>query len=223
MTSTWAVTTTYDVDPDMETMDRWETALAGADGSVGRRPRVLYADDRIVTDVTVYVDAPDDVAALQSARDLVGPVIGEHPVIASEVEDEQVHYDRADAPTLPHLVSAPEVGEILEVSRQRVHQLRSTSTFPQPLFELRSGAIWDRAAIEAFAQRWDRRPGPRRSAAAVVMEVRPPPGARPRGVVASKRVSAMKTVPSKKSPTAPSKRDGSHGSVPAAARRRARG
>jgi predicted DNA-binding transcriptional regulator AlpA len=68
--------------------------------------------------------------------------------------------------TVPDLVSGPEVAEILGVSRQRVHQLAANHPqFPQPLYRLGVGSLWVRAAIERFAEEWERKPGrPRKSA-----------------------------------------------------------
>jgi hypothetical protein len=63
-------------------------------------------------------------------------------------------------PAYPDLVSGPEAAELLGVSRQRLHQLaRSHPHFPEPLYQLRVGPLWIRAGIEAFAQRWARKPG----------------------------------------------------------------
>lgn len=63
-------------------------------------------------------------------------------------------------PNIPSLVSGPEAGEILGVSKQRVHQLAATrADFPKPLYELAAGKLWDRAAVERFAEEWERRPG----------------------------------------------------------------
>lgn len=158
----WAVTITYDADPAVEAMRHLEQELMTHDGSVSRRPRVLYADDSMVTDVTVFVDEVDPVLALQHAKKLVSEVVGDTaPIIASEVVDEELYFERADAPTLPALVSAPEVGDILDVSRQRVHQLKDTAGFPAPLYVLRSGAVWAEDAIRSFARTWERKPGPR--------------------------------------------------------------
>jgi hypothetical protein len=68
-------------------------------------------------------------------------------------------------PTLPELVSVPEAAEILNVSPQRVHELaRAHPRFPEPMYELRTGKLWLREAIEAFALRWDRKPGRPRKA-----------------------------------------------------------
>lgn len=76
---------------------------------------------------------------------------------------EAVRQDVLDAenarPTLPELVSVPEAAEILGVSPQRVRELSLTNPgFPEPMYELRTGKLWLRDSIDAFALR-DRKPG----------------------------------------------------------------
>lgn len=160
----WAVTITHEIDMSAAAMDAAEDQLAAFDGSVGRRPRVLYGDEAFVTDVTVFVAESDPATALQHGVDLAQSAVGDHRIIATEVVDEELYVQRAAAPTLPSLLSAPEVGDLLNVSRQRVHQLRASPQFPAPLYELRTGAVWAASAIEAFARTWNRKSGPRRSA-----------------------------------------------------------
>jgi prophage regulatory protein len=56
-----------------------------------------------------------------------------------------------------HLVGAAEIAELLGISRQRVHQLvEDDSTFPKPEADLRSGRVWKREDIEAWARRTGR-------------------------------------------------------------------
>jgi hypothetical protein len=62
---------------------------------------------------------------------------------------------------IPALLGSGEVAAKLGVSRQRLHELRSSGRLPAPLAELSNGPIWPSQAIEAFAARWVRRPGPR--------------------------------------------------------------
>jgi hypothetical protein len=76
-----------------------------------------------------------------------------------EVVRESEWRRRAEAPTMPELMSAAEIADELGVRRQRVHQLRSLAAFPAPLAELRGGAVWDAAAVRKFAQDWERKPG----------------------------------------------------------------
>lgn len=108
--------------------------------------------------VTIPVDG-DMHKAADIALNTAWNVFGTDPAGMDVVEEEE-YIRRADEPTLPELVSAPEVAQILGgVSRQRVHQLRETAAFPAPLYELRTGSIWDRRAIERFARDWTRKPG----------------------------------------------------------------
>ncbi|CAM4216134.1 hypothetical protein MYAV107488_04200 [Mycobacterium avium subsp. paratuberculosis] len=160
MTKTdWVITFTFDVDPPIETMDEWESRLDGFDASVAPIP------DRGV-DLTVY--APGDLSmfdALNKTINEVAHVVQSGPPIGLEVVTEREHTRRAEAPSMPELMSAAEIADELGVRRQRVHQLRATSAFPAPLAELRGGAVWDAAAVRKFAQDWQRKPGrPRNSA-----------------------------------------------------------
>jgi hypothetical protein len=136
----------------MKTMDFWENELVTIDGSVARVP------GRGV-DVTAY--APGAQAMLDAAEKTaneVRHVVHAEP-IGMEIMREPQWRHRAEAPTMPELMSAAEIAEELGVSRQRVHQLRELTAFPAPLADLRGGAVWDAAAIRKFAQEWERKPG----------------------------------------------------------------
>ncbi len=57
------------------------------------------------------------------------------------------------------VVGAPEVAQLLGVSRQRVYQLiDSYDDFPAPVAALAVGRIWSRDAIEAWNRRLEERP-----------------------------------------------------------------
>ena len=61
-----------------------------------------------------------------------------------------------------HLVSIPEIAELLGVSQQRAHQIiRSYKDFPLPEAELAVGRVWLRSAVEAWDKSHPRRPGRR--------------------------------------------------------------
>jgi predicted DNA-binding transcriptional regulator AlpA len=70
-------------------------------------------------------------------------------------------------PTLPELVTVPEAAVILGVSQQRVHELAASAAFPKPVYELRTGRLWLKNAIEAYAERRIRKPGRPPNVAAV--------------------------------------------------------
>lgn len=53
---------------------------------------------------------------------------------------------------MARLVGVREVGKLLGVSRQRADQLVRTKDFPDPIAELASGRIWERAAVVRWAR-----------------------------------------------------------------------
>lgn len=152
--SDWVMTFSYEgPNPTLAEMDRWAAQLEAFDGSVARIP------SRGVVDVTVY--APGDLLMVDAVAKMavkVGHVVMAEPTgmeIVREVEWQR----RAEAPTMPELMSAAEIADELGVSRQRVHKLREMATFPLPLAELRGGAVWDAVAVRKFAENWKRKPG----------------------------------------------------------------
>jgi predicted DNA-binding transcriptional regulator AlpA len=59
-----------------------------------------------------------------------------------------------------HLVSIPEIAEILGVSQQRVHQLiASYEDFPAPEADLAVGRVWSRTPIDRWVHSHPRKPG----------------------------------------------------------------
>jgi hypothetical protein len=159
----WAVTFTYEAPSDEATLEKLSDALEVHDVSVAAIP-----PDRVT--VTTHVPATGAVEALTLMHtllmDVVSQFLGLAPMIAAEAMTEDAYERQADAPTLPELVGASEVGTMLGVSRQRVHQLRDLATFPAPLVEVAMGPLWDARAIEAFEREWSRRPGRPRLAVA---------------------------------------------------------
>lgn len=81
-------------------------------------------------------------------------------VVAIEVLEWAEFERRLERSPYPELVSAPEIAEMLGVSRQRVHQLLSDNrSFPKPMYRLGAGPLWLADAIRAFERRWTRKPG----------------------------------------------------------------
>lgn len=156
----WSVTFTYDAAADEDTLRRVEDSLElGAD--VDAFGAAAPLDHRVT--VTLFLTAHDPGDAIEYGRKALlragaqdsfcGLPVAIEAVTAVEQER------RAELPTLPELVGASEVGDMLGVSRQRVHQLRNHTTFPAPLVEVAMGPLWDARAVEAFAREWSRRPG----------------------------------------------------------------
>jgi hypothetical protein len=121
-------------------------------------------------DATVSVRAPSVSEAVKDGARLLEKLackagMPSWPIVRAEA----VRHDALSAanarPTLPELISLPEAAELLGVSPQRVHELAAThANFPEPMYELRTGKLWLRDAIDAFATRWERKPGRPRKA-----------------------------------------------------------
>ncbi|HEX7322029.1 MAG TPA: hypothetical protein VF299_03705 [Mycobacterium sp.] len=169
MSTDWVVTLTFELNPSMETMHSWEGELGAVGGSVSR------TNLRGIRGIDIVTRAPGELVMFDAARQSaghVGRVVHAAPA-AMAVAREQPVADDGDgaAPdssargsskrnsTQPELMSTAEIAAELRVTRQRVYQLRDLAAFPEPLADLRAGAVWDAAAVRKFAQEWERRPG----------------------------------------------------------------
>lgn len=81
------------------------------------------------------------------------------PIVRCEVVRADLVDVEQAVPNFPDLVGAQEVTDLLNVSRQRLHELRASGRFPEPMVTLASGPVWLRPAVEAFLESWNRRPG----------------------------------------------------------------
>ena len=151
----------YDVDEWL--LDGFADAVAAFDGVAG--------GGRGAWDARISVEADNaDRAAMDGANLLhrIATTAGlpDWPLVRLEVTRQDVLAEDLERPNYPELVSGPEAAELLGVSRQRLYQLATEHRgFPEPLYRLRVGPLWARSAIEAFSQRWERKPGrPRRTA-----------------------------------------------------------
>lgn len=120
--------------------------------------------------VRLSIDAEAEVQALARGHDItltqaVRAGLPAWPVVRVEAVREDVLDEELSTPNLPDLVSGPEAGRILGVNRQRVHQLaHEHPDFPKPLYTLAVGSLWDRPAVEKFADTWQRKSGRPRKA-----------------------------------------------------------
>jgi predicted DNA-binding transcriptional regulator AlpA len=57
-----------------------------------------------------------------------------------------------------HLVGTSEIADMLGVSQQWVHKLAKRPGFPEPVARLRGGVIWERAAVQDWAEKTQRLP-----------------------------------------------------------------
>lgn len=143
------------LDEDGEQHDRYVSRRPGGTGII----------------VAAYDTGDNPVDLAQHAAEQATKWLANHGVhgdiVDMRVVTEQQRNAEAEAYTMPALVSATGAGEILGVTRQRVHQLHRTNTrFPAPLVELATGPAWDEKAIEWFNSVWDRKPGRPKATAA---------------------------------------------------------
>lgn len=132
-------------------------------GKAVRGP-VLYdsADGRL--SVTLAVEAPTlrqaTEAALKSSREAIqGAEVKLTLTEVRVVTTEQLRRE-LEQPRGADLVGVVEAAQILGISRQRLDELVQTrNDFPPPIARLSTGKIFTRASIEAFNQRWERKPG----------------------------------------------------------------
>jgi hypothetical protein len=103
------------------------------------------------------------VDAIGVARNKAG--LPEWPIVRAEVVWTDVPAEVPGRPGFPDIVGPGEVLKMLGVSKQRLHELRTSGRFPLPTVELISGPVWLQAVVEAFEKGWERRPGRPRSVA----------------------------------------------------------
>ena len=144
----WAVSLTYHRLSDENTLISFGEAL---DATVAAVPGRGFT-------VTLHEPGDDPITAATKAARRSRRVVHDDPT-GIEVLTEAEYERQALAPSAPDIVSAAEAADILGISRQRLHQLRRHPRFPAPLYQLRTGPLWTRDAIEWFAGVWDRKPG----------------------------------------------------------------
>jgi hypothetical protein len=83
---------------------------------------------------------------------------------AALVSQQIIHADffhaQLETISLSVLLGSAEVCDELGITRQRLHQLRQSSKFPEPDRELIATPLWMRSTLKDFAVGWRRTPGP---------------------------------------------------------------
>jgi predicted DNA-binding transcriptional regulator AlpA len=156
--SEWQVTLTFAGSPGEEALVALGEALEVLDASVAAIPSREQFTVSFPVEATRVSDAIRD-ACKHSMYELHNAGLPDH-LAAVEALEPAEYERRAWAPTVPDVVGPIEAAQILSVSRQRVHQLASENRrFPRPLISTKSGSLWARSAVEAFALSWTRKPG----------------------------------------------------------------
>jgi hypothetical protein len=129
----------------------------------GRGAAIEIERDQLL--VAFSVDTQDVLAAQTEARPLLldlAATLGltEAAVMAVRAYrnvDLQEDAAEDDSLPMPPCVGVGEAAELLGVSKQRVHQLARTSSFPPPIFRLRATPVWREADVLRFANHRARR------------------------------------------------------------------
>jgi predicted DNA-binding transcriptional regulator AlpA len=155
-------------DAVVDQLERYGAALGygpvAVPGAAEPGAAVVYDETRLSITLTVETSSGNPLRAGELGRQIVSRAVAAAGAsIANWLGVEAITDDEADRrladPPIPELISTPEAGEILGVSRQRVHQLRQREDFPSPVVELGSGPVWTQTSIEAFDESWNRKPG----------------------------------------------------------------
>lgn len=137
----------------VDKLQMWGGAVSGADTRIGATLTVPGFGD-------VHAAAGMAVVIIEKALANAGLGTMGHVALEAMTVDEADR--RLAEATIPELVGASEVGDMLGISRQRVHQLHNDHPgFPTPVVEVRMGPLWTKASIEAFDRGWTRKPGRR--------------------------------------------------------------
>lgn len=133
-------------------LDEYSAVVAGGDGhgvSVRLTVHAASGPAAVASAVTIVGRAASKLGAGAVTEDV------EH---VEATEWSRFERDLAEA-AFPDILGSAEVAELLEVSKQRLTQLSRRADFPVPVVRLASGPVWVRAAIEAFLEGWERKPG----------------------------------------------------------------
>lgn len=165
MTKDWAVTVDFELAADLT-----EEMVDGLLQLLSPRGAALAVPDRGVGVTLTCEGARDALTAATRGADVVEKAlveVGAQPLRVAGVEAITIEEQdrRLAEPAFPELVGAAAAGELLGVSRQRVHQLAAEhSDFPPPILRIpRLGSLWLAEGIHAFGARWERRAGRRRT------------------------------------------------------------
>lgn len=151
-----------DTPPDAAALDRL-LELIGPDGGVigsAEEPvdgRARYGVTLVLDDAEPVEILPQVVGAFRSYAEKAG--LPAWPIAhVSLVSDADLDAELA-TPSFPDLIGTREIADLLEVSPQRISALRRSSSFPEPVAELRAGPVWTAHSVRRFVENWPRQPG----------------------------------------------------------------
>jgi hypothetical protein len=137
------------LDPMMDELQEYGASVASTDRSWS---------------VNLTVDADDPLEAMAEGRELIDKAafhagLPSWPVVELGAIEANTFVAQLEITNFPRIVGNAEAMQMLNVTRQRLHELRKSGKFPEPLAELAATPLWLRASVDSFLAGWKRRPG----------------------------------------------------------------
>lgn len=141
-------------------LDELAALLADAAPAVGGDKRGWSIRLSVATDDAPWNAADATNAALGRVIEMADKAgLPRWPVVRLEATEESTLDAELQTPNFPDVLGTTEVCKALNVSRQRLHELRTTGRFPAPMVELAATPLWLRTTVDAFLKGWERKPG----------------------------------------------------------------
>lgn len=99
---------------------------------------------------TATVMANTYLEALDYVYEALAGIVGRMEVERAEAMTEERQVRDLEVSNLPELVGLAEIAEMAGATRQRVFQMTANRGFPFPVMELRSGRLWNKAAVRSY-------------------------------------------------------------------------
>ena len=94
--------------------------------------------------------ANSPIEAYDYIYEALNPLTGKLEIELVEIKTTERQDRDLEVSNLPELVGLAEIADMAGTTRQRVFQMTANRGFPFPVMELRSGRLWNKAAIESY-------------------------------------------------------------------------
>jgi hypothetical protein len=100
--------------------------------------------------ITATRRANSAIEAYDYIHEALNPLTGKLEIELVEIKTIERQDRDLEVSNLPELVGLAEIADIAGTTRQRVFQMTANRGFPFPVMELRSGRLWNKAAVETY-------------------------------------------------------------------------
>jgi len=118
-------------------------------------PAVQFGNGLLSTTATRRANSP--IEAYDYIYEALNPLTGKLEIELVEIKTTERQDRDLEISNLPELVGLAEIADMAGTTRQRIFQMTANRGFPFPVMELRSGRLWNKAAVESYLE--TRRPG----------------------------------------------------------------